>query len=656
MSARIALDSESRSQSNPIGSSVSPTNPPNLHDIAQAKLQPLSFHTVLSFDHATDITTIFIDPTRKGVLVLRNDCEAEVFPGDGSESFLCNVGSSGAIRDIKVCTDAQFIGVIRSAKSLEIVGRDRKRGIFQIIEQDSRSSDAVLGFEWLGTNDLILVTTRGIELYQFSEPKAKFIKKLNKKARINWYSYWAEEKMLVTCADRSTLQLYRVFSCNLEQMPGLTIRAKATSESVEKNVTRRQIFILCIYGKLFYGYLDDSPPFPFFELYEILPTRVQFFAHLPLESCGKFVVNVVDNILVLFNLSNKTYLLFDVWNGCSQPLLPILPVDHVNYCQEWRGCYEDCILVANEGRLECIRLDFSPIAYAMGDSTGPLQIINILLRRQHCSPIVILLVLREMVIKEASMSELRQAFDLVNQRNCNNQQPPAPSCHEARTEGPTNRDESTKMLAGQDNANWTLAQIDIFSGVFLPLQADMKVSSRHQLRCCVEFIASAGELGPCSSSLQQLLVKLLISTENHAEVPLYVQNNIVEDSLTIAQVLLEHSGDYGPFRQLGLDMLHRLNATNRAIETLISEGQTYQAMMYSIKATSTQPSHYDLFMERALSSGDKTLFLNVYRHFEEQGLSSVGTNRISSHPIDRYASLFREMWGEVVEMDSLIDI
>ena len=61
-------------------------------------------------------------------------------------------------------------------------------------------------------------------------------------------------------------------------------------------------------------------------------------------------------------------------------------------------------------------------------------------------------------------------------------------------------------------------------------------------------------------------------------------------------------------------------------------------------------------LDDALRTGNKTLFLNVYRWLEESGLLPIGASdphkRVDTE-VNRFISIYREIWGEVVDMEAL---
>lgn len=83
-----------------------------------------------------------------------------------------------------------------------------------------------------------------------------------------------------------------------------------------------------------------------------------------------------------------------------------------------------------------------------------------------------------------------------------------------------------------------------------------------------------------------------------------------------------------------------------------------EAIFYAQQASIIRNLSPAPFLDAALLTGNKTLFLNVYRFFEEYGLIPLAgqddlfvSNRTGN--LNRYRSVFREILGPSLEMDSI---
>ncbi|KAJ1558081.1 hypothetical protein HK405_014465, partial [Cladochytrium tenue] len=75
----------------------------------------------------------------------------------------------GYVRAAKFSEDSRFLGVMRSAKSLEFFGL--VPGLSELVlvtevVRDAKSSDAILGFEWTYGTELIMLCNNSFDFYQ----------------------------------------------------------------------------------------------------------------------------------------------------------------------------------------------------------------------------------------------------------------------------------------------------------------------------------------------------------------------------------------------------------------------------------------------------------------------------------------------------------
>ncbi|KAJ3090072.1 hypothetical protein HK102_004748 [Quaeritorhiza haematococci] len=181
-----------------------------------------------------------------------------------------------------------------------------------------------------------------------------------------------------------------------------------------------------------------------------------------------------------------------------------------------------------------------------------------------------------------------------------------------------------------------------------------------------------------------------LNTNCFAELQQYIQFRVIEDSIPLARLLLSKEDEFPPYGQLGVDMLKRLNANDEVVDALITRGKVLDALRFVINHRILRDYPATIFLESAHVSGDKTLFLNVYRCLEEHGMiphdnmnSSLYGHRHGRGMDDvflddenggprrggvvggvvggagmgisdrRYVSVYREMWGAVVEMEGI---
>ncbi|KAI8922046.1 colon cancer-associated protein Mic1-like-domain-containing protein [Powellomyces hirtus] len=621
---------------------------------------------------ATDASSVFFDASRQTVLLVLGDSEIEVKSGPDCDGRRIHVGHTGSIRDAKLAPGGAFLGVLRSAKMLEIMevtSSERAESVQEII-RDSHSSDAILGFEWIYPGELMVVNGSGFDLYQYSENAKRFVQKKSREHRINWYSYWPESQVLVTSVKPLTLRLFHLRpDVSIEQLMVLDLKPAGKRNTLQAQATRRQIVVL----------------------------QVTY----PLDGRGTFVANVVDNLIIVFNLVTKLSLLFDLKYESAESVIPAKRIpfdceDDLDMVIEWQPGFPDFILVAAGGILYRLRLHLQSIAEDMRTRSTGFDVIAFLVRRDISDPSLILQIVSKMMEEGTDPAVMRKVFDMLKTggesgrgdpslgmiRDTSNESVNSLASfgtadgilqHSAQnspalpripnTAGPTaalRRVSSRRKDASSAATTQLCSQELFFLHVFNPFASNTIISLTYLTTCLLEYIASVSLVQRVQPYFHELLADLLVRSERYAELHQYVQYNVVEDSMAVAQLLLSRGQSYKPFEQLGVDMLKRLDANTEVGDILLSCGEVLDALRYTMSrgVTNIPATH---FLEAALVSGDKTLYLNTYKCLEDRGLISSNMDQTSTGfppgaATNRYISVFREMWGEVVEMDSMMDM
>jgi hypothetical protein len=177
--------------------------------------------------------------------------------------------------------------------------------------------------------------------------------------------------------------------------------------------------------------------------------------------------------------------------------------------------------------------------------------------------------------------------------------------------------------------------------------------------CVLEFIQS--QVDYCvvvKPFIYDLIVHLLYESGSFMELHQLVQFEIIPDSLTLVDALTSSGDCKSDNYKLAIEVLKRLECHHDVLLLLIDAGKLIDAISYAQQTDTLKYITPLPFLESALQSGDKTMFLNVYRCFEEHGLLPLGTqvddaSGLGSNGIARYISVFREIWGSQIEMEVL---
>ncbi|KAJ3183047.1 hypothetical protein HDU87_007469 [Geranomyces variabilis] len=656
-----------------------------------------------------ELSAVNFDPWRQTVLLVLGDERVEIQEGEWSSKRRIHVGHTGPIRDAKLAPGGGFLGVLRSAKMLEILEIDESEHSTSVQElvRDSHSSSAILGFEWTFPGELMVVSSSGFELYQYSGTSKNFVKKKSREARINWYSYWPEVRILVTSVGPLALRLYHMkLDSGADSLMTVNLKPKGNTSGVQSQATRKQITVFFVYGRAFLGYFDLTPDPPLLVLYRISRSTPSHSVSYPLDGRGTFIANTVDNLIVVTNVVTKLFLIFDMKNDGTEAVvstarIPVQDENDIDAVIEWQPCFPDYILVGSRGMLYCIQVDLQALAHDMRENSSGLAVVTFLARRDMDDPTFVLQIVAEMMREGASVDQMRKAFDPLNSRvrqigpsdtpqgmirdsstdsvnslgsigtsenNLNGSAAGSPTARRKHQAHAGSASTLQRALArSHEEFNATRRQLCtqelLFANVFEPLSKEATFPSVYLTSCLFEYIASLSvaarqTVQPC---FHELVCDLLLRDNRHTELHQLVQYNVVEDSAAVARRLLARGDVYAPFKQLGLDMLKRLDANNEVADVLLNRGEFLDALRYAVSrsVTTVPPTS---FLEAALQSGDRTLFLNTYKCLEDRGMMTAAhaDQAVAGLPpgsaAGRYVSVFREMWGEVVEMDSMIDM
>jgi hypothetical protein len=125
----------------------------------------------------------------------------------------------------------------------------------------------------------------------------------------------------------------------------------------------------------------------------------------------------------------------------------------------------------------------------------------------------------------------------------------------------------------------------------------------------------------------------------------------------MANLLTQTSSiDSVPFK-FGIEMLKRMECHHDVLGLFTESGKLIDALSYAEQTHTLGILKPFPFLEAALQTGNKTLFLNVYRFFEEHGLiplsPQVDPDFMSRNRdgMNRYISIYREIWGPKIDME-----
>ena len=182
---------------------------------------------------------------------------------------------------------------------------------------------------------------------------------------------------------------------------------------------------------------------------------------------------------------------------------------------------------------------------------------------------------------------------------------------------------------------------------------------RYTYLILTEFVYSQQELRKdIQPFIFNLLSQTLVENKLLSQLLHLIQNDFLPDSITLAQTL-STQGPNSPLFQIAIDMFKRMECHHDVLALLVSCGQLIDALQYARKTNSLQYLSPIPFLDHALQTGDKTLFLNIYKLFEDCNLipkTAVSDPNFvagSKNGLARFVSIYREIWGPLIKMEHM---
>lgn len=174
----------------------------------------------------------------------------------------------------------------------------------------------------------------------------------------------------------------------------------------------------------------------------------------------------------------------------------------------------------------------------------------------------------------------------------------------------------------------------------------------------LEFVECQKALGHAINSyFYDTLVYVLFESRAYTQLHQLIQFSIIPDSMNLASLLTSTTSDSNNYK-MGIEMLKRMECHAEVLALLTNTDQLLDAIIYAEQTKTLHLISPLQMLESALQSENKTLFLNLYRFFEELGVIPIALQIddefvLNGNGIARYVSIFREIWGPHIDMEHL---
>ncbi|KAL6052930.1 Mic1 domain-containing protein [Balamuthia mandrillaris] len=643
---------------------------------------PLSYHVTLSADNVVfepQHGKIFFDEGN-GHLLTVSETELSLYSlPDGQKNTLRIQFSGGleALLSVKLSPDRRFLTLHRSDKRGEIqfFALDGEQKFSQKARKAQATGPGVLEFHWTYPDNIFLVTSFGVELYQVpdtSDPSfrlgvaKKGLKLLKEyKCNMNWFVYSPSmHVLLMSSGGRGGNVLQGIYfkQNTINKLPKFEIELR----NKENETLHKEDITLCkIYGRLFCVHLQRAEKT--MTLYQITRESVTKRLTINLRTSGVSAIQVVDNLLLVHDSESKISMLFDIKDRdiefpVASPL-PLAPFIDKNgqtiptYTERW-GYYEPNYIIDFEhGYLWQAQLNLKKIMLSFAKR---IRLVEFLLRRAKSRDLLLSL-LKTMVEDCTPLSSLSKIFDIINiiARSAMTEGVHADEDGNSLSGygGESERAESSEpehsghyylenSIPGRSKDGYVIVdQIHIYKYVFLPIdEGEKTIDNKFFAAVLTEYIRSLNfHQIPVEHYLHKLMISLLLRHNQFYQLHQFLQYHVINDSIHVACQLLSLEKTYPPAYQLALDMLKRLSAKRKSVEdqiveVLLTRNQFLPALRF---IRSHKDVNYSVarFLEATHQAGDETLFYTVFKFFERRGEINPANQDVKKY-IQLYDDIF----------------
>ncbi|KAJ3318328.1 hypothetical protein HDV06_000561 [Boothiomyces sp. JEL0866] len=443
-----------------------------------------------------------------------------------------------------------------------------------------------------------------------------------------------------------------------EELSAWRSRSSMINGNIVVQVTRRHVYTFSLHSHNYIAFLNTWLSVPTISLYHITTKSTYRKEYeLNLQKPGNFSFTKSDNLLLVHNHTVKSTLLFDVKSQFSnKSLLPaqtaIFEMNSGNEQDDsFSTSYPKYYISPANGKITQVSINL-PILVEMLEEQESWSLVNLtqfIIRRKSPHSITQRLKpIRKAILTQIDLTIVRTLFDVlyINYESSTPKVARNVSFESLVSELSSKFSSSGITEVPEEDTGTISFQDDLFCHLFTPLVA--KIPPEYMTSCILEFIESqTTHKQQIKSFIYELITHIMIKEKYFVQLHQLIKSEIIPDSIQLGKTLLEHGGN-GRIQkeniQVGIDMLKRLECHSELLEAII-----YAQQSQTLKFLSPL-----FFLEAALK--DETLFLNIYKFFEEHGMIPLAMQMdldTSNGGIARYVSVFRELWGPQIEMEGL---
>ncbi|GMT12449.1 hypothetical protein PFISCL1PPCAC_3746, partial [Pristionchus fissidentatus] len=569
----------------------------------------------------------------------------------------------GRIHIIKFSKNDKYLAVQRHENSVDIVVIDGHSPIssHEVTQTCKMKTAKIKSVEWVTSNQFLLITTQGLELYQIDERKhsIKLLKTLNSVQ--DWSIYHSASCLLVLASGPSHSQLQPIVIKGGQFNRLTKFEVDFGVSNANTHLQEQNVSVEIVYGRVFIRTLRFSrrdSSVSDVALYEIpadptTPAKLRYVLALGLP--GMFGVHVIDSLVIVHLQQQRRSLVFDVgirpeevnqWAVFEAEMAPAAALLALTggvsllsplYSHSWVIFSPDIVIDPDAGLFSRVTLRPEKATEHIKDT---MTLLHFLLNRSTDKKAA-LGVLCDAVMKRAlKQRELSTIFDLVNGRLA-----AAAAAREAATSPAKPSAADARSPLSLPSHTWPLiTQEELQSHVLIPAsEREESASKRYLGNAQLAYIRSLRKHAvPVDPYLNDSLVETLVAAGETSRLYQLVNYRTIGDSKPLAFLLLSFETRYPPLFQAGVDMLMRSgSAGDEMAEVLLSKGHLVEALRYLDNATlCDRPTTVVRILESAAES-DRPIrhALHNFMHYQRRG-----KNGWSDH-LQSFEKEYRTLFG-----------
>ncbi|CAL1531094.1 unnamed protein product [Lymnaea stagnalis] len=626
------------------------------------------------FEPVSKANNVFFDDANKQVFAVRSGGAMGVVMKGPDERPMApfRMEDRGDIVSIKFSPDKKILAAQRSTKTVEFLNfqEDFSTDPQEYSQACKGKTTIIRGFVWSSYNEIIFITTGGLEHYQVI-PEKRTLKNLKSiSLQVNWYVWLAPSSLLLVSSGTlgNTLHPFQFKSPGvITRLPKFEADLPVTPRPQKLTLLDRDVIMATIYDHLYIVVLRHPQSTSFgaeivlYQLQKEGPARKTDV--LRLDMSGRFAINVVDNLIMVHHQASKTSVIFDIrLEGKSdgyvmyhfpvlsplgiKPFKLLLPSVNMQagtdkteyncelYSANWIVFQPDIVIDAKLGCLWTLQINLNPLVTMIPDKD---RLIQFLLNRSDSKP-VILNVCAQMLVpgKQASLQHLAKVYDLLN------------VTYKQHLEMEAQLSAGELTMAGVTAKKVVIEQPDMFTHVFSIFEEYKDIKYKFMVAVLIEYIRSLNQFGiPVQHYLYELIINILVHNNCFYQLHQFLQYHVLSDSKPLACLMLSLETVYPPAHQLALDMLKRIQTANEEIiEVLLSKQQLLPALRFIRSVGNVDGVSSRKFLEAALNTSDNMIFYTVFKFFEQrnQRLRSNPRFQTGEH-CEQYVKQFETLFG-----------